>query len=113
MPPLQADILHAALAAEPMIELVGQVAAHAAAHAVAATGAQVAVVGGEDVRGPTALNLLSAYPQLKVFGIVESGREAVLYECRPVTTKLGEVSPRLLVDAILRAFGQMRPEAAQ
>jgi hypothetical protein len=113
MPPLQTDILRTAFASEPAIELVGQASADAAVDAVAATGAQVVVVGGEDVRGPTALNLLAAHPRLKVFGIAESGREAVLYEWRPVTTRLGELSPRLLIRAILHAAGRRRPEAAR
>jgi len=108
-PPLQADILRAALDAEPTLELVGEATAERAAHAVAATGAQVTIVGGEDPHGPTALKLLEAHPRLKVFGLVKSGREAVLYECRPVTTVLGEVSPSLLVQAILRSVASPRP----
>jgi hypothetical protein len=112
-PPLQADVLRAAFTAEQAIELVGESTAGRAVDAVAATGAQVAVLGGEDVRRSTALKLLAAHPWLKVFRVVGSGHETVLYECRPVTTVLGEVSPSMLVRAILRSVGPTRPEAAR
>jgi len=88
MPRLQADVIRAALAAEPTIEVVAEIGADELP-AAAARGAQVAIVGGEGAQAPTALDLLAAEPQLKVFGVAESGRRAVLYECRPVATPLG------------------------
>jgi hypothetical protein len=102
MPPLQADIIRTALAAEPAVELVGEVSAPAAAEAVAATGAEVAILGDGEALSVTAFDLLAAHPRLKVLGMTGSGREAVLYECRPVMTRLGEASPRVLLDAIIQ-----------
>ena len=112
MPRLQADVIRAALAAEPTIEVVAEIGADELP-AAAARGAHVAIVGGEGAQAPTALDLLAAEPQLKVFGVAESGRRAVLYECRPVATPLGEVSPRLLVQAILRAVEAERPRGGR
>jgi hypothetical protein len=103
MPRLQADIIRAALAAEPAVELVGEASAPAATEAVAATGAQVAILGDGETLPTTAFDLLAADPRLKVLGMTGAGREAVLYECRPVMTRLGEASPGVLLDAIIRA----------
>lgn len=110
MPRLQADIVRTALAAEPAVELVGEASARAAADAVAATGAQVAILGDGEALPAAAIDLLDAHPRLKVLGVTGSGREAVLYECRPVMTRLGEASPRVLLDAIIRAVRPGRPE---
>jgi hypothetical protein len=45
-------------------------------------------------------------PEARRQGVIKSGRQAVLYECRPAMTPLGDVSLRSLVDAIL---GAVRP----
>jgi DNA-binding NarL/FixJ family response regulator len=112
MPRLQAGLIRAALAAEPAIEVVAEVGADELAAAVLSSGVQVAIVD-EGAQAPSALELLAAEPRLKVFGVAESGRRTVLYECRPAATPLGEVSPRLLVQAILRAVRAERPRAGR
>jgi hypothetical protein len=111
LPRLQTEIIEAALAAEPVVEVVGQVAADAAGGAVAVSGAHVAILADGDTLPALALDLLAVDPRLKVVAITGSGRHAALYECQPAVTPLGEVSPRALVDAILDAVGRGRPEA--
>jgi hypothetical protein len=103
MPRLQADVIRTALAAEPTVEVVGDVPRDRARDAVASTGAQVAIVGDTDALPASALDLLAAHPGLKVLGVTGAAGQAVLYECLPVATRLGEASPRLLVEAILGA----------
>jgi len=76
------------------------------------SGVQVVIVG-EGTQAPSALDLLAEEPRLKVFSVAESGRRIVLYECRPLATPLGEVSPRLLVQAILQAVRPERPRAGR
>lgn len=110
MPRLQTDVIRAALTAEPAVEVVGDVPRDRAGDAVAATGAQVAIVGDGDVLPAIALDLLATHPGLKVLGMTGAGGQAVLYECRPVATRLGQASPRLLVEAILGAARPRRPE---
>jgi hypothetical protein len=107
---LQADVLQEAFAAEPAIEVVGDVARDRAAGAIAATGAQVAIVGDAEALPATALDLLAAHPRLKVLGMTGPAGQAVRYECRPVATRLGEASPRLLVEAVLGVVGPEPPE---
>jgi DNA-binding NarL/FixJ family response regulator len=112
MPQLQIDVIQAALAAVPAVEVVGGASPHSAAQVVAVTGADVAILGDGDTLRATALDLLAAHPRLKVVGVSDSGRAAALYECRPVMTPLGEASPDLLVQAILGvALG--RPEVVR
>lgn len=110
-PRLQADLIGDALADEPAVELVGQVGADAAADAVAATGAQVVVVGLDAGADPPdlVLSLLARHPRLKVLGVTSSGGQAVLYELRPQARSLGEVSPRTLVEAVVAAVDAQDP----
>jgi hypothetical protein len=105
MPRLQIDIIQAALANEPAVELVGDVPGDAADGALAATGADVAILGDGDEPPLTPLGLLDGHPRLKVLSVSGTGGTAMLYEYRPVVTRLGEASPRALVDAILRVAG--------
>jgi hypothetical protein len=110
MPRLQADIIQLALADEPAVELVGDVPGDTAADAVTATGAQVAILGDRDGLPSTPFDLLASHPWLKLLSVGESDGKAVLYEYRPVITHLGEASPRVLVDAIIRVA---RPGGAE
>jgi hypothetical protein len=104
-PRLQTDLISTALADEPAVELVGQVGADAAAGAVAATGAQVVIVGRGGGADPPdlVLSLLALHPRLKVLGVTPTGGQAVLYELRPTARSLGEVSPSTLVETIVDA----------
>jgi len=47
--------------------------------------------------------LVTSHPQIKVLAVAGDGRGAFLYELRPQTSSLGEVSPQGLVDAIRAA----------
>jgi DNA-binding NarL/FixJ family response regulator len=111
-PRLQTDLISAALAAEPAVELVGQAGADAAADAVPAAGARVVIVGLEGGADPPGLvlSLLALDPRLKVLGVTSSSGQAVLYELRPTARSLGEVSPRTLVEAIVAAARAEGPE---
>lgn len=110
VPRLQADIIRVALADEPAIEAVGDVLGDAASDAVTTTRAQVAILGDRGGLPGTALELLASHLRLKILSVSESGGKAMLYEYRPVVTQLGEASPRVLVDAILRL---VRPGGAE
>jgi DNA-binding NarL/FixJ family response regulator len=111
-PRLQTDLISTALAGEPAVELVGQVGADAAAGAVPAADARVVIVGLEGGADPPGLvlSLLALHPRLKVLGVTSSNGQAVLYELRPTARSLGEVSPRMLVEAIVDAARAEGPE---
>lgn len=110
MPRLQIDIIQAALANEPAVKIVGEVPGDAADNALAATGADVAILGDSDEPPVTALGLLDSHPRIKVLSVSGTGGRAVLYEYRPMITRLGEATPRVLVDAILHVA---RPRGAE
>ncbi|HEX2361892.1 MAG TPA: hypothetical protein VHI11_07460 [Jiangellaceae bacterium] len=110
MPRLQADVIESALAAVPDIQMVGDVTVADAEDAVAATVADVVILGDGETLQAAALHLLAVHPRLTVIGLVDSGRQAVLFDCRPVVQRLGDASPHALVDVIVGATRTRRPE---
>jgi DNA-binding NarL/FixJ family response regulator len=44
--------------------------------------------------------LFDEHPRIKVLTVRDDGRHGSLWECRPCSTQLGEISPRLLVETI-------------
>lgn len=64
-------------------------------------GADLVVLGFKDAQLPTeAAALFETHPQVKVLGVIEGGRRALLYELRPSFTEIGELSVTGLRDAI-------------
>jgi hypothetical protein len=58
------------------------------------------VIAGADYDFGEVARVLEERPRLRVLAVAGHGREAFLYELRPMRTPLGEVSPRTIVDAI-------------
>jgi hypothetical protein len=91
-----------ALRDEPDIELVGQLVRGNSFEPTAARHlADVLVVGSPEPHDAArADRLLLDGSAARVVLIATSGEDAVLYELRPEKTRLGELSPQGLVDAI-------------
>jgi DNA-binding NarL/FixJ family response regulator len=106
MPRILHDIVHATLATERDIVVVGDVAlmseplddvVEAADPAVLVLGAghPAAAAGGRD--------LLARHAGLKLLTLDDDGAQTHLVELRPTATPLGELSPATLVSAIRSA----------
>ena len=68
------------------------------------TDADVVILADEHRTIPSRVHeLLSERPQTKVLTIRDDGRETFLYELRPFQTRLGQVSPQTLLDAVRTA----------
>jgi hypothetical protein len=71
----------------------------------------VAVVGTtEPEESSDATTLLAQWPRSRILMIAIGGHDAVMYELRPHKTRLGEMSPARLIDAIrgTAADGELR-----
>jgi hypothetical protein len=92
------DIVTSTLEAAPDIAVTVTSASEALA-----LDADVAVVAGPP-DGLPALGraLLSRHPWMQVVAIRRDGEATSLYELRPCERKLGEISPRTLLDAVRR-----------
>lgn len=99
------EIVETVIAAQPDLEIAGTVDHRdQLPEAVSRTGAEVVIVGlarGETAEGYD--TLLFAHPQVKLFAVAADGRRAFLYELRPQSVPLGDVSPEELVAAIRSA----------
>jgi DNA-binding NarL/FixJ family response regulator len=92
---VEANDIEVAAAAPDPIELL---------LATARTRADVVVIGmkGDELPGVVS-HLLAEYPHLKVLGVAQDARRAVLCELHPRLVPLGELSPGGLLEAIRAA----------
>ncbi len=99
------DIIEKVVTEHPDMEVVGGLADRGSlVKAAAETGADVVILGLRDSELPAACeDLVVAQPRSKVLAVTLDGRRAFLYELRPHTSALGEISPQGLVDAIRAA----------
>lgn len=99
------DIVRQVISEQPDMVVVGTLERRGALpDAVDDVGAEVVIVGVEGPELPDVCQeLVISHPQIKVLAVSGDGRGAFLYELRPHTTPLGEVSPQGLVDAIRAA----------
>ena len=102
LPRVMRDIIRDAIGAEGGISLVGETTGDVdLASLVQATRADVVVIGLADARLPDAAKrLLTRHPAVRVLGVVNDGRDAVMYELRAHGEPLGEISPRALAAAL-------------
>ena len=98
-------IVESIVAAQHDMEVVARLDARASlAEAAVGLSADVVIVGLEAAELPMVCEeLVLAHPQIKVLAVAGEGRGVFLYELRPQTSPLGEVSPQGLVDAIRAA----------
>lgn len=100
LPQLLRDIVVGTLSAEPDIELVGETPMPEHLRSlVEASGADLAIVACERHEIGRLGRLLTGSP-VTVLAITDEGRRGALYELRPTEVDLGELSPRVLVNAI-------------
>ena len=99
------EIVEQVISEQPDMEVVGKVEGRASfTEAAANLGVDVVIVGLEAAELPVVCEeLVISHPQIKVLAVAGDGRGAFLYELRPHTSPLGEVSPQGLVDAIRAA----------
>lgn len=103
LPQLLRDIIAGALSSEPDLELVGEASEpRDLPRLIQETGADLAIVACERSEIGHLGRLVHGSPAT-LLAIIEEGRRGVLYELCPRETDLGELSPRLLVNAIRRA----------
>ncbi|MDP8993245.1 MAG: hypothetical protein M3N31_09390 [Actinomycetota bacterium] len=91
------------LSAEPDIQLLDDLAQDGALLLAAArrTRPDVVVLGTEERRLPAVIDdLLTEHPNSRALTVTASGDEASLFQLRPHQVRLGEVSPKTLVQAI-------------
>ena len=100
-----ADIVRRVLTGSPDLEVVGTLGRlDEVAPALLRADADVLIVGLEGADAMAEFEpLLATHPYLKIFALDGDGRRAVLYELRPHSIPLGELSPQSLIDAIRSA----------
>lgn len=103
MPLMLRDIVKGILAAEPRVRIVGELDDGGSVVDQARVEADLAILGLRDSELPEiGVRLLTANPGTRLLGISSDGRKGFIYELRPHAIPLGELSPRVLVNAILR-----------
>lgn len=96
------EIIRGAVARARDIALMGELPANAPlVDAVDDTNADVVIFGtGGEGLPADCFELMNERPRTKVLTVERNGRAAFLYELRPYSVPLGEVSPSALLDAI-------------
>ncbi len=102
IPRMLREIVRETVANEPDMVVVGEYSERAAfLHALAADRPDVVIFGTPTPEEPALPNhVLAKSPHIKLLMLAISRRRAVMYELRPHTTTLGDVSPQRLLDAI-------------
>lgn len=102
LPPILGGIVTEALSDQPDIEVVGMIGRGVEFEPMGARHlADVLVVGGVEPQDSAGADrLLLNGSAARVLIIATSGKDAVLYQLRPMKTLLGELSPQGLVEAI-------------
>jgi DNA-binding NarL/FixJ family response regulator len=99
VPQLVRDVLEHAIATQPDMELLREYASTFGPSPMGVP--DVVVVGTQDPDDDRVVStLLSGWPRSQVLMITIDGHHAALYELHPRRTRLGEVSPLELLDAI-------------
>ena len=102
VPRMLREIIESVIAGQHDMSIVGAIDTRdRVATALGQTPADVVIVGLRT--GETAATLdpmLFEQPRLKMLAIGSNGRSSSLYELRPYTIPLGDVSPQGLIDAI-------------
>ena len=101
------EIVREVLEKAPDLEVVGAVSSlDELDSALTVHQADVVVAGIAGPNGGGRFDaLLRAHPAVRVFSLEANGRETVLYELRPKSVSLGNVSPEGLIDAIRASAG--------
>jgi DNA-binding NarL/FixJ family response regulator len=102
LPRIMREIIERAVADQPDMEIVGELPASTLPEALDGAGVDV-VISGTNYDCASLRELLDERPRLKVLAVADDGRDAFLFELRPTRTRLGEVSPQTIVDAIRNA----------
>ena len=76
--------------------------------AVDRSGAAFVIVSADRVGPAEVCRLLEERPRVKVFAIAGGGRDGCLYELRPNLVLVGDLSPKSLVQTVLRDGGTER-----
>jgi DNA-binding NarL/FixJ family response regulator len=105
LPRMLREIIESAVAGQSDMSIVGSVdARERVTTALGRTPADVVIVGLHDAETTATLYpMLLEQPRLKLLAISGDARSSYLYELRPHTVPLGDVSPEALVDAIRSA----------
>jgi len=100
LPQLLRDIVVGALSSERDMELVGEApGSQQLPRLVRESSADVAIVACERSEVGRLGSLINRSP-VTLLAIIDEGRRGALYELRPREVDLGELSPRVLVNAI-------------
>lgn len=109
MPPIMRDIVTAAFANEPDVEVVGAADKRSLQSTLMKLRPDVLVVGRHRPDLTFAQEVWAHSPYIKVLMISGRGRSAVVYALRPERMEVGDVSPAGLVAAIRDACNAARP----
>jgi len=101
MPRMLAGLVRAAVARDETLEVVGDVTEEQAAAAIAATHADLVIVGGGSAMPPLSCRaMFDVQPHLTVLAMIGNGREGTIWELAPHRIVLGELSPDILLAAM-------------
>jgi hypothetical protein len=105
VPPLLADVVSDALAAENGVEVARAPAdPEALSRAIDRTGARVVLAeSGEDGLPEPLLELMYRHPRLRLLLVSPDGRAAALWRLAPQRRVLAEPTPRALAEAVRAA----------
>lgn len=97
------DLVKAILATESTVKVIGELEEPGSYKRESGIEADAVVLGLSDSELPDfGRRLLTAHPDTKFLGISSDGRKGFLYELRPHAIPLGELSPTVLVNALVR-----------
>ena len=108
LPRIVRELVREAARADPSLQFVAELGRgdHLVGR-VQRTPGRVAVVSGASLSEQEIASVFSVHPDARVLELVDDGRETFLYELRPHRVKLGQVSPRSLVDWIRSPSSQV------
>ena len=103
MPRMLREICDDALSKRRNVKLVDETKnGNSLVEAVDRSGAAFVIVSSEHVGPAEVCRLLEERPRVKVFAIAGGGRDGCLYELRPNLVLVGDLSPKSLVQTVLR-----------
>jgi DNA-binding NarL/FixJ family response regulator len=109
MPRMLREIVDEALSKRRDVRLVDETRnGEGLVGAVDRSGAAFVIVSAENIGPAEVCRLLEERPRVKVFAIADGGRDGCLYELRPNLVLVGDLSPKSLVQTVLRDGGQER-----
>jgi DNA-binding NarL/FixJ family response regulator len=103
MPRILRDLIRSIVDRQHDMRVVEEIGGGAGLRRVARSRADFVIVGLPDSELPDVCDrLLRNRPSTKIVGVSQEGRRAFLYDLRPYTQPLGEMSSELLLDVIRR-----------